>query len=156
MKETFYGLFVPIFFFFSTFAFAQDNLIYKGIQDSKYGEMDYQVVSSIFSQSFDDKEILSHFENTEDVHFLQYEYKAVVDLKGAIYFEIPLKTGQLQLELLEVPKSFYNYEVVTSDGKRISSNKDIKHYRGIVKDDPNSLVAISFMEDGGNGHGCYR
>lgn len=70
MKETFYGLFIPIFFFFSTLAVAQDNLIYKGIQDSKSGEMDYQIVSSIFSQSFDDKEILSHFENPEDVHFL--------------------------------------------------------------------------------------
>lgn len=37
--------------------------------------------------------------------------------------------------------------MVTSDGQSLSANKDIKHFRGIVKGDPNSLVAISFMED---------
>ena len=53
----------------------------------------------------------------------------------------------MTLELIEVPASFYDYEVMTSNGEKFPANKDIKHYRGIVKDIENSLVAITFYKD---------
>ncbi|WP_439489413.1 M12 family metallo-peptidase [Algoriphagus sp.] len=52
----------------------------------------------------------------------------------------------MELELIEVPDSFYNYNVLTSDGKELPANRNIKHYRGTVKGESNSLVAISFFE----------
>ena len=60
---------------------------------------------------------------------------------------MPLKTKSMTLELIEVSESFYNYEVMTSNGEKFPANRDIKHYRGIVKDTENSLVAITFCED---------
>jgi hypothetical protein len=51
------------------------------------------------------------------------------------------------LDLLEAPESFYSYEVIASDGKTYPANRNIKHYQGIVKDEPNSLVAITFYEN---------
>jgi hypothetical protein len=53
----------------------------------------------------------------------------------------------MELELMEVPDSFYDYEVVTDDGERYPANREIRHYRGVVKNIPNSLVAISFFEN---------
>ena len=68
-------------------------------------------------------------------------------LDKAIIVTIPLKKRQIQLELVEVQASFYNYRVVTTDGKITAARKDIKHYRGIVTNDPNSIVAISFLDN---------
>jgi hypothetical protein len=51
------------------------------------------------------------------------------------------------LELVEVPEYFYNYEVGTSDGKILPANRGIKHYRGVVKNIKNSLVAITFYKN---------
>jgi hypothetical protein len=51
------------------------------------------------------------------------------------------------LELIEVSESFYNYEVITSDGKKRFASKDIKHYQGVITDIKNSIVAITFYED---------
>jgi hypothetical protein len=60
---------------------------------------------------------------------------------------IPLANKKFILELIEVPEYFYDYEVVTSDGKTYSANKNIKHYRGIIKGDNNSLAAITLYND---------
>lgn len=32
------------------------------------------------------------------------------------------------LEMIEVPGAYYNYEVITSDGRKFHANKNIKHY----------------------------
>ena len=36
---------------------------------------------------------------------------------------------------------------MTSSGEKFSANREIKHYRGVVKDEQNSLVAITFYEN---------
>ena len=53
----------------------------------------------------------------------------------------------MEFELIQVPESFYDYEIVTNEGKRYPANRTIKHYRGIVKGNTNSLVAISFSNE---------
>lgn len=68
------------------------------------------------------------------------------ELDKAMIVAVPLKSEQMYLELLEVPDSFYNYNVVTSSGQTLPSSPHIKHYRGVVKDMPNSIVAISFSK----------
>lgn len=67
------------------------------------------------------------------------------DLTSNINLYIPFSTNDgLHLELEE---EIIDYVIKTSDGQKISSNNNIKHYRGIVKDNPNSLVSLTFGED---------
>jgi len=81
------------------------------------------------------------------VSIIDYKDSLFHELGEAISVGIPFHEKELHLELLEVSSAFYNYRVVTSDERTLSSNKDIKHYRGIVRDDPNSIVAISFLRN---------
>jgi hypothetical protein len=60
--------------------------------------------------------------------------------------ELSLKAG-VDLELLKVQDSFYDYSVTLSEGDKRNSNKNIHHYRGIVKGDNNSIVALSIFEN---------
>lgn len=109
--------------------------------------MDFTTVSSAFKQESVDQKLLNHFIYPEEVSFIHFEKTTFTNLSEAILLTIPVKNSQIQLEVIEVPTSFYDYSVITSDGQRLPGNKLIKHYRGIVKEDPNSLVAISFLED---------
>ena len=109
--------------------------------------MDFTTVSSAFKQESVDQKLLNHFIYPEEVSFIHFEKTTFTNLSEAILLTIPVKNSQIQLEVIEVPTSFYDYSVITSDGQRLPGNKLIKHYRGIVKEDPNSLVAISFFED---------
>jgi len=66
----------------------------------------------------------------------------------AITMIVPLeKDYAVYVDLVEAPKSFYNYVTTTSSGGTHSKSKDSKHYRGIVRGLENSsLVAISFFQ----------
>ncbi|WP_084122839.1 hypothetical protein [Aquiflexum balticum] len=135
MKKLLYSLPLIAFIFLSSSVFSQENLLYKSVQDAKTLELDFQAIPSAFTQAPEIREILDHFESLGEVDFFHYDKNIYDGFSEAVSLNLPLKTGQLQLELLEVPASFYNYEIVTSDGKRLSASKGIKHYRGIVKDD---------------------
>ncbi|MBN3582619.1 zinc-dependent metalloprotease [Algoriphagus aestuarii] len=64
----------------------------------------------------------------------------------AILIRIPRENGDLDLELIKVSDSFYSYDLITSEGEKFESNKNYKHYRGVVKGENASLVAFSFSE----------
>ncbi|KEO75449.1 zinc-dependent metalloprotease [Anditalea andensis] len=147
MKKIYCLLLLIIFILSQDFVFAQENLIYKTIQETKAKGIEVQVASSAFSQVSGEKMMFKHFGNPEKVEVLHFEDTVLTHLENFILLDIPLKTGKLQLELLEVQSSFYNYQIETSDGSRFFPNQNIKHYRGVVKDNPNSLVAISFLEN---------
>ena len=135
-----------LLFFIVASASAQENLLYKKVQEKKTADISFKTISSMFSQEQEDKNSLDLFINPDEVFFLQYNPSVMNTLSEAITLLIPLKNKELQLELFEVPASFYNYEVVTNDGQRYPANRKIKHYRGVVKNDPNSIVAITFCE----------
>ena len=124
-----------------------ENLIYERLQSAKRENVVFNETPSLFTLVSDEKNLLEHFINPNEVSFIEYNRNLYYSLDKAIIVTIPLKKGQIQLELLEVPTSFYNYKVVTSDGNTLPSRKDIKHYRGVVKDDPNSIVGISFLDN---------
>lgn len=124
-----------------------ENLLYKKVQNAKNEKEVFNETSFIFSLANKDQNVLSYFTNPNEVIFLDYQDISNYPTNKAILIAIPLNFDELILELLEVPTSFYGYRVVTSDGKKQSSNKRIKHYRGVVKGDPNSIVAISFLEN---------
>lgn len=146
MKKTL-CLLILIFYFQGFVAYGQQNQIYEKIQSEKESNLDFINMSSIFKKVSEVHETLSPFENNEEISFIHYEKVKFVELSKAIFLTIPFKNSHLEVELLEVPASFYNYEVVTNEGQRFPSNKQIKHYRGVVKNNPSSLVAISFLEN---------
>src|SRR5690606_5990786 len=55
------------------------------------------------------------------------------------------------LELEAVDNEFYSYTVTTENGDAFPANRAIKHYRGIIKNDQNSLAALSFSSESVNG-----
>ena len=57
---------------------------------------------------------------------------------------VPFKGKELQIELREIQ---LGYTLRTSDGQIKAPDKNIRHYRGVVKDNPNSIVALTFAED---------
>jgi len=116
-------------------ASAQENLIYEKIQEKKTENISFKTISSVFSQEKEDQNLLGQFINPDEVYFFQYNQSSMKDLSNALLLTVPLRNKELQMELLEVPSSFYNYEVMTDNGKRYPANRNIKHYRGIVKDE---------------------
>ena len=65
-------------------------------------------------------------------------------MDASITFLIPL--GQKNL-LLEIQEVIIEYQLITSSDQNVRPCKENRHYQGIVKDDPNSLVALTFGKD---------
>ncbi|MFN3939662.1 MAG: GEVED domain-containing protein, partial [Chitinophagales bacterium] len=66
--------------------------------------------------------------------------------KQAITFEIPYKENILELELVQVNILADNFKITTGNGEVVAYNPGV-YYRGIVKDDPTSIVAISIFDN---------
>ena len=141
-----------LFVLFSTFYFAvfslfgQENVLYFEVQQAKKGNGNFE---NAFLEEVNAELIASKkFINPDEVYFFgNISLDVKQNQSKAINLVMPLKSENITLELIEAPESFYRYEVMTSSGKKFPANKDIKHYRGIVKGKENSLVAITFYED---------
>ncbi|WP_209332916.1 M12 family metallo-peptidase [Lunatimonas salinarum] len=134
--------------FFSLSGFGQENLLYESVQQAKADGTEFQEIQSAFQQAPDDRKTLAHFENPGEVQFILYDETAFRNLTEAVFLAIPFKDREIQLELLEVPASFYGYDVVTSDGQHLPASVGaIRHYQGVVRGDLNSVVAMSFTEE---------
>lgn len=129
-------------------ALGQENLIYQQIQNEKLNGEKFTPVHGAFKPDKLDPAVAKEFRNSKEVDFFQFDAKAISHKERSFSLDLPLHNQTITLELVAVDDSFYDYEVVTDKGKIISSNRSIKHYRGVVKDDSRSLVAISFFEDG--------
>ena len=134
--------------YLATFSvFGQDNVLRFEIQQARNANIHFDSV--VISQASVDTVVFKHFVDTNEVFFLG---NISLDVKNntvsAMNLTIPTKNNQnMILELVEVPEYFYDYKVVTSDGDTFPANRDIKHYRGVVRGETNSLVAITFYED---------
>ena len=126
---------------------AQNSVLFDEIQKAKSaGEKFEPVIALSFasksasqSQKFEE-----HYINPQEVYVLQYSKPDAKHLNASIALPIPLGNRSLMLELLEFEME---YSVKTSSGQTFPQNKNIRHYHGIVKDDPHSIVAITFAED---------
>ena len=125
---------------------GHDNVLYSEIQQAKEKNLYFE--NATLPKVSPNVEILNYFTNPDEVSFFG---NISLDLKNnpvkAMDLSLPLNNEIMILELVEVPKDFYDYVVTTSGGEIFSANKDIKHYRGIIKDDIHSTVAITFYED---------
>jgi hypothetical protein len=128
--------------------FAQDNVIYNIIQEAKLSDKDFRKLNFTFVEDQDSKQIIeSEFIIPEDVYYMKYDNLTSKKLDDAISLFLSFKNDSMELELLDFSNTINNYEVVTSDGMRISANKNIRHYRGIVKNKINSFAALTFLND---------
>jgi len=123
-------------------SFGQENLLFSDVQHAKNSNVYFESV--VLPETEPETAILEHFTNPDDVFFFG---NISFDFNSSNVKAMNLRMLDITLELVEAPKYFYNYVVTTSSGGRFSANRNIKHYRGIVQNDPNSLVAITIYED---------
>lgn len=103
-----------------------ENLIYEKLQAVKRENVVFKEIQSLFKSTDDEKGLLEHFNNPNEVSFIEYNMSIYGSLDKAIIVTIPLKKRQIQLELVEVQASFYNYRVVTSDGENYGGKEGHK------------------------------
>ena len=128
-------------------ALGQENLIYQQIQNEKLNGEKFAPVQGVFKPDKLDPAIAKEFKYSKEVDFFQFDAKAISDTERSFSLNLPLHNKTMTLELVAVDDSFYDYVVTTDKGETFASNREIRHYRGVVKGDKSSLVAISFFED---------
>lgn len=147
MKNVYYKFFFVLFFLSSGWLVAQGNLIYDKVNERKENGTEFKINNAVFSPSTKNETVLNEFLQPEKVSFLKYNLK-IENLKDKnLAVEILIEDKWVTLDLMEVPESFYNYEVIYSNGNHhIGSRNYQRHYRGVIRNDPMSLVALSFFE----------
>ncbi|MDR7128885.1 hypothetical protein J2X69_001217 [Algoriphagus sp. 4150] len=126
---------------------AQQNLIFDQVLTAKNNGVKFINEAELFSKSDPARELLNQFKKSDEVEFFILNKNLGSELGEAIEITLPIKSNNIQLELLRVPDSFYEYNVTLSNGTQGKSNESIKHYRGIVKGNANSIAAISIYEN---------
>lgn len=138
---------ILFFFFISVIVFGQDNAITRDIKNAKNQGEKFIYVSDLLQQKkvqFDTKEFL----RPDEVNIVSYNWKMIPLNNRSISINLPLGKKSVTIDLLEVPDSFYDFEVVTDKGERFSGyDSKAKHYRGSIRGEESSLAAISFFED---------
>jgi hypothetical protein len=127
--------------------YAQGNLMQQQIQQARNSGEKFESVSaftSISRNALQNNRIQEQFVNSQEVYLLRYEQSATRIFGSFMTLQIPLGRRTMQLELEEVEM---DYVVETSCGQILPPNKNIRSYQGVVKGEPNSLVAITFGED---------
>ena len=141
-------LFYFSFVFAYTFnSYAQENLLFQNLQKAKDSGEKFIPVSAFTEVSVDTKhktKIQERFIKPSEVSILRYSKQTAKNLSKTITMAIPFNGKELQLEIQEIS---LDYTLRTSSGHVGKPNNTIKHYRGVVKDDPNSIVALTFGED---------
>jgi len=150
MKRIYYLFFLFLLSFICSSTQAQ-NLIYQKIEKEKNNGKHFELLKDVFTRTESNSEILREFKNSEEVNFIRYNTNLYDKLEETLTIEVPLKSGNITLELEAVDNEFYSYTVTNEKGEAFPANRAIKHYRGVIKNDRNSLVALSFGKESANG-----
>ncbi|MBX2826891.1 MAG: T9SS type A sorting domain-containing protein [Flavobacteriaceae bacterium] len=131
--------------FISGSLFAQ-NRIHDQVQEAKANNINFETVVP-FQNSSKRYAKADDFYHADEVHLLEYRQNSETWKGRAISFDIPLGKSSATLDLVAVPDSFYDYQLVTSSGQQMEPNRNAKHYRGVIRGQENSLVALSFFDN---------
>lgn len=115
----------------------EQNIVFDNISSS------FREVNTLSNDTF----LINNFINPNEVQLFEYTPVNTRAISHGINLNIPINKKNIELELIEVPDFFYNYRVVTNTGETFNANRNIKHYRGIIKGDTASLVALTFEEN---------
>jgi len=133
---------------FSGVGWSQENLIFNEIQERKANGLHFKTINGVFTKSQKNQNELKHFKNANEVSFLNYNNILMHAESGEeITISIPLNGIETQLDLVKVSDAFYNFTITTSNGQNISPNRNNLHYRGTIRGEVHSIVALSFFED---------
>lgn len=140
-------LFLLLFLCLTSALTSAQNLLYQKIEQEKSNGATFERVEGIFTRAESNNEILREFRNPEEVSFMEYNSEVVDELPRTISLEILLNNKTEIIELVAVDNDFYNYVVTTSENEAFPANRAIKHYRGVIENDQNSLAALSFSQE---------
>lgn len=146
-----YHLFFLLLFSFICGSIQAQNLIYQKIEQAKNKGEKFDLVKDVFTRTESNKELLRKFKNSEKVSFIKYNTTLYDKLEQTLTIDVPLRNGSITIELEAVDDEFYSYTVTNEKGEAFPANRAIKHYRGVIKNDRNSLVALSFGKESANG-----
>ena len=133
---------------YCSLSFGQRNSIHQQIEQARNSGEVFVNLTGIFTQAMPNNKALRNFNKTDDVHFFNYNSDLLKVKKQYISIEIPNNNKTIIVDLIAVPDSFYDYKLTTERGEKLKSNRENLHYRGMVRGDINSLIALSFFEDG--------
>lgn len=137
--------------FFFLFAFTLQNMnsqnqMYREIQNKKGSTVFRKIKPFQVSKEYNIP-LSNQFKEKDDLLFFKYNPLNMKNAGEAIDIEIPLNVNRkMEIEVVDVTDT-YNYEIVTDQGHRYRPNKNIKHYRGVVKNNVNSIVALTCFEN---------
>ena len=125
---------------------GQENMLRFEVQQARNANLHFDSV--VFNRVSADTRVLKHFIDTSEVFFFgNISLNVRSNSVKAMNLTIPLNNRNMVLELVEVPEYFYDYEVlIMPDSITRPANRNIKHYRGVVRDEINSLAAITLYE----------
>lgn len=146
-----YHLFFLLLFSFICGSIQAQNLIYQKIEQAKNKGEKFDLVKDVFTRTESNRELLREFKNSEKVSFIKYNTTMYDKLEETLTIDVPLRNGSITIELEAVDDEFYSYTVTNEKGEAFPANRTIKHYRGVIKNDRNSLVALSFGKESANG-----
>ncbi|MFK7787182.1 MAG: zinc-dependent metalloprotease [Crocinitomicaceae bacterium] len=89
----------------------------------------------------------SYFIDAGAVTLLQYNNSILKNQNPYISMEIPYKGSIMVIDLMDVTSEFQNVNVEVRGDQEYTLSTQYKHYRGVVRGDDQSLVAINFFDD---------
>lgn len=123
---------------------AQQNLVYQRLQNEKNKGVRFELLENVFSKIQDGNYSPKQFANPQDIGIVRFNPNALKNAGKAISLKLPLINKEVQLDLIETSIPF---NIVLNENQKPDMDFRSKHYRGVIKDDPNSIVALSIFGD---------
>lgn len=143
---------VYLVFFFSFLSlniFSQtENRIATNIQKAKQAGIEFVDLRNLFEIRQLEKQgkYEKYIDNFQAFRLNKMKLRELKSSKNLIT-NIPYNGETIVIELQEVNSKFNSYHLRTSSGKKHESNKNQKHYRGIINGTSQSIVALSFFDN---------
>lgn len=129
---------------------GQNSRISDSIEKLKYSGAKSENISTALIESNNvavNFAVRERLKDIEKVYIFEYQPNKTKGMSHMINCKVKLENKETQLELIELPLSHAQYEIVTSSGDKYTPNPDIKHYRGVITGDSTSFVAMTFFGD---------
>lgn len=147
MKKLFFLLSI-IMLITSSPTFSQTS-IFKTVTAVKQQGAIFKKTANVFSILGSNTKFERAFKNNSEVGSILLNSDIAKVMPSFVTLSIPVSGRTIELELME--KSI-NSQIMINDVKEPVKNPlKARHYRGIIKNDPNSIVAISFFDNHATG-----
>ncbi|MDC7993834.1 M12 family metallo-peptidase [Altibacter sp. HG106] len=128
--------------------YAQQSVLNSLVEQERARGKDFISIPDLFIPTSGKSENDAFYAES-DVTYLSATINLDAFSSRTVSVTIPSNTyGTLTLDLVEAPDTFYEFTVRTSSGNSYEVDRStMRHYRGIVRGRPGSVVALSVFED---------